>query len=155
MKLGFYLEASKFLSKDYTYLELIDFLIYLKNKYYPYKSVENIFSIIFSDDEKIEDDIPEEYRHFLYLDIEILEGLREDYSRAGEWKLAEIIAKIIERKRPTKLHNSIEKHVFLVHSYLSRISNITLDEVLQLEEDVIYQLLNDKNLQKYAQNRLL
>lgn len=154
MKLGFYLETSKFLSREWSYTELVNFLDYLQKKYYPYKPIEEIFDMIFKLGNDEDDDIPEEYKHFYFLDIETLESLREEYSRAGEWELAEIAAKVLEKRKPKKHKSNLEKHVFLVHAYLSRISNITLEEVLQLDIDVVKELLNDKELKKYAENRL-
>ncbi len=150
MKIGFYLDVLRFQKEKFSFTKLIDFLLYLKEKYFPYKDIEEIYSEIW-DNRK--EELSNELKLFLALDLEILYKLREEYVLLGNWDRVNVIDEAIKRKTLPDLKN-LERNYFYAYTYLSRVSNITYNEFLELDYETLELLLKDKNIEELSKKIL-
>ncbi|MGB9637679.1 MAG: hypothetical protein ACPL1F_00035 [bacterium] len=146
MKVGVYLDILRFQEDSFSYTKLINFLEYLKNNYFSYKEIDEIFDEIWKTEKE---DIKPELKIFLALDIKVLRKLREEYVLIGDWKKVELLDEAIKRKDIPSLKD-LERQYFYAYTFLSRVSNISYKEFLNLDIETLNILLEDKTLENLA-----
>lgn len=155
MKVGFLLDVYKFFKDDVkegnyvSYVKLVDFMIYLKNRYYPYMSLNEIFRSIF----------PKEYSVYSLLSskelLSLLELYKEEINKGDLQKIKiyeEILEELERREYSEKNKGNFELLLYKILIYLNRTAKVNYRDILEMDIKTLEEVLKDDEISRLTTN---
>lgn len=152
MKAGVLVELHNFFleynENQISYRKIVDFLLNLKNKYYNYLSLEEIYKKVFKTSSN-----PHKYLTDKEL-LELIKVLKEEINEGKMDRIKmyeELLEELENRETFEKNKHNFEIILFKILLYLNRVSNITFTDLLQLDIKTIEELLKDDELRRFIE----
>ena len=154
MKIRLLLEMSEFYKNwNGSKREFIDFLIYIQQRYFPFYSLPKIYKMLFHKKQDTKLDLKEKLRLLSREELRVLARMIKDKMFEGKATQEDIeILKIIdELLREENASESFKKVIFKILMYLNKISNLTYNDLLEMDIETLEEVLKDGDIQQMAE----